>query len=132
MSFTTTLHVINSGVIKLARIQPAADVYRGMRGKQLPKAMKEMNAFGVRGGVECGFMSATMDEDMARQYAGGGDARALEDDTEVLGMVFKMRMGLVDRGAMLGWISQYPNECKAGLQNFGDRKRALALELQQV
>ena len=28
------------------------------------------------------------------------------------GLVFEMQMGLVDRGAELGWISQYPHEAE--------------------
>ena len=46
--FTTTLHAINSGVIKMSRIQPKCGVYRGMNGMKLPRSFVHPDAFGVR------------------------------------------------------------------------------------
>ena len=43
-------------------------------------------------------MSTTLDEHVARAYAGAG--------TEGSCTLFCMQMGLVDRGAMLSWLSQ--------------------------
>ena len=51
--FTTTLHVLNSGVLKLAKLQPAIPVYRGITGMKLPKSFTKKNELNVRGGVEC-------------------------------------------------------------------------------
>ena len=51
--FTTTLHVLNSGVLKLAKLQPAIPVYRGISGMKLPKSFTKKNKLNVRGGVEC-------------------------------------------------------------------------------
>ena len=50
--YTTTLHGINSAVIKLGKLTKATKVYRGISGMALPKEFWEENAFGVRGGVE--------------------------------------------------------------------------------
>ena len=46
-------------------------------------------------------MSAqTTDKNVALEYAGSGGA----------GIVFEIQMGMVDRGADMSWISQYPHE----------------------
>ena len=50
--YTTTLHGINSSVIKLGKLTKATKVYRGISGMALPNEFWEENAFGVRGGVE--------------------------------------------------------------------------------
>ena len=100
--FVTTLHATNSGVIKLSRLQPACEVYRGVRGMKLPRSFVTANAHNVRGGVENSFLSATTDLAAALKYA------RVSDDGPSL--IFCMRMGMVNRGAYLGWLSQYPDE----------------------
>ena len=52
----------------------------------------------MRGGVEFAFTSTTTDADVARHYASRGK----------VGMVMEVQMGMVDRGAELEWLSQYP------------------------
>ena len=47
--FTTTLHAINSGVIKLSRLQPACKIYRGMTGMKLPKVFHHSDAHNISG-----------------------------------------------------------------------------------
>ena len=83
--FTTTLHGINSGVIKLSRMQPACEVYRGVGGMRLPPAFVTPNSHNVRGGVENGFLSTTTDWDAALKYG-----RAAKDGEASL--IFRMRM----------------------------------------
>ena len=61
---------------------------------------------GVRGGIEYGFSSTTTDREQAMVYAGGSDAR----DSDGASTIFEMQMGMVDRGADLTWLSQYPHE----------------------
>lgn len=46
--------------------------------------------------------STTTDRDVAMRYAGSGK----------VGMVFEIQMGMVDRGAELKWLSQYPGEAE--------------------
>lgn len=101
--FTTTIHVINSGVLKLSRLQPAVPVFRGISGMKLPKRFIEQDEYNVRGGVEYAFMSTTTDESVALGYAKGGDR-----DTATT--LIEASMGMVDRGASLDWLSQYPHE----------------------
>ena len=55
--YTTTLHAINSAIIKLSKLTAAGKVYRGVSGGVLPESCRKPNAHGVKGGVECGFMS---------------------------------------------------------------------------
>ena len=50
--YTTTLHCINSAVIKLSKLTVAAKVYRGVSGGLLPEACRVPNEHGVRGGIE--------------------------------------------------------------------------------
>ena len=105
--YVTTLHSINSAVVKLGKLTKVRTVYRGLQGMQLPDAMIRPNEHNVRCGVEYSFMSTSTDRDVALQYAttlqghdGGACSRLL----------FEVRMGMVDRGADFGWLSQYPHE----------------------
>merc|ERR1719174_3356124 len=54
--YTTTIHAINSCVIKLSKLTKAEKVYRGGSGGLLPECCRVENKYGVRGGVEGGFM----------------------------------------------------------------------------
>ena len=103
--FTTTLHVVSSGLIKLSRMQPACKIYRGIHGMLLPAPFTAPNVHNVRGGVEYGFMSATLDRSVAERYSG----MAKQGEPS---LIFEMAMGMVNRGAFLGWLSQYPDEAE--------------------
>ena len=98
-SYVTTIHAINSCVIKLSKLTQAVKVWRGFKGATLPKQFFEPNDAGVRGGIEYGFSSTTTDRDQAVSYASGNQST-----------IFEMQMGMVDRGADLSWLSQYPHE----------------------
>ena len=50
--YTTTLHCINSAIVKLGKLTHATKVFRGIAGMKLPQEFWTPNAFGVRGGVE--------------------------------------------------------------------------------
>ena len=50
--YPTTLHAINSAVLKLGKLMKVQKVYRGLSGKKLPEQMLEKNVHGVRGGIE--------------------------------------------------------------------------------
>merc|ERR1719350_1653787 len=100
--YITTIHVINSAIIKLSKVQKALTVYRGVQGGLLPPEFWNKNDFGVCGGIEFGFMSTTLDESVAKTYAAGGGRRAAT--------IFEIKMGMVDRGADLSGFSQYPHE----------------------
>ena len=99
--YTTTLHVINSAVVKLSKLTFAKKVYRGVSGGRLPKNFRLANDYGVRGGIDTAFMSTTTDREVAMHYAAsrGGP-----------GVVYEMKQGMIDRGADIGWLSQYSHE----------------------
>jgi len=100
--YATTLHGINSAVIKLGKLTVATKVYRGVSGMKLPDTFWTANEFGVKGGVENGFMSTTLDRGVAMGYAKGDGSRP--------GIVIEAKQGMVNRGAEISWLSQYPHE----------------------
>jgi len=93
--YTTTIHAINSCIVKSSKLTKACKVYRGIREMALPKKFYTRNAFNVAGGVEPGFMSTTAKREVAVSYGSGQS-----------GIVFEMQMGMVDRGADIAWLSQ--------------------------
>ena len=99
--YTTTLHLINSAVVKLGKLTEVGTVYRGLHSKSLPETFTKNDPHGVRGGVEFAFMSTTKKREVALPYA---------NLDKVQPMVFQIQMGMVDRGADLSWMSQYPHE----------------------
>ena len=102
--YPTTIHAINSCVIKLSKLTKAGKVWRGIKDATLPKEFWVPNEMGVRGGIEYAFSSTTVDREQAMMYAKGGGG---ESDAST---IFEMQMGMVDRGADLTWLSQYPHE----------------------
>lgn len=97
--YTTTLHAVNSCVLKLSKLTKAVPVYRGFKGGTLPESFWQPREHEVAGGVEFGFMSTTSSREQAEAYAQGNASTLV-----------KMEQGLVDRGAELHEISQYPHE----------------------
>ena len=57
----------------------------------------------IAGGVEYGFSSTTRDRATAVFYA-------KETDALVASTILKAQMGMVDRGADIGFLSQFPGE----------------------
>jgi len=100
--YTTTVHGINSAVIKLGKLTKARKVYRGVAGMALPVQFWQANAFDVKGGVEPAFMSTTLEQSVAMGYAAGDGSR--------MGLVIQVRQGMVNRGADISWLSQYSFE----------------------
>ena len=100
--YTTTLHVINSGIVKTSKLTFAGKVYRGVSGAALLPEFWEPNDHGVRGGIEGAFMSTTTNRDVAMQYAASGGR----------GVVFEIQQGMIDRGADISWLSQYSHEAE--------------------
>ena len=92
--YVTTLHVINSAIVKLGRLAKPRTVYRGVNGGVLPRQFWKRVG---NGGVEFAFMSTTSDRDVAMGYARGRSEAAT---------VMEIQMGMIDRGADLQWCSQ--------------------------
>ena len=84
--YTTTLHAINSAIVKLSKLTTVGKVYRGIAGRVLPEQFWKPNKFGVRGGIETGFTSTTRDRDVALQYASTAGA----------GFIFEIQMGMIE------------------------------------
>ena len=169
--YTTTIHAINSCVVKLSKLTVATKVYRGVSGRVLPPAFYTPNTYGVRGGIEGAFMSTTTDKGVAMARARVSNRRVcqaaclatassplplhlLSTSSPLLGaslilcaslerlqlrpspapprpshpgrptlavsqayaagggagVVFEIQQGMIDRGADLSFISQYPHE----------------------
>ena len=104
--YTTTLHAINSAIIKLGKLTKAIKVYRGIAGMKLPSEFWIPNEFGVRGGVEKAFMSTTTEQAVAMGYA--SDRRGAKQAS--MGIVIEVQQGMVNRGADISRLSQYPHE----------------------
>ena len=103
--YTTTLHAINSSIIKLGKLTKAIKVYRGIAGMKLPSEFWIPNEFGVRGGVEKAFMSTTTEQAVAMGYASDG-----RGEKASMGIVIEVQQGMVNRGADISRLSQYPHE----------------------
>ena len=67
--YVTTLHVINSAVVKLGKLTHVGKVYRGISRGKLPREFWKPNKFKVRGGIEYAFMSCTRDPEVSKSYA---------------------------------------------------------------
>ena len=98
-TYTTTIHAINSVVVKMSRLSKIKPLYRGWTDATLPKSFFEADGMGVKGGVEYGFSSTTTDRAQAVHYAEGKASTVLQ-----------LVMGMIDRGADISWLSQYPHE----------------------
>jgi hypothetical protein len=98
--YRTTLHSLNSTVVKCSKLTKATTVYRGSARGVVPSSFWEADKDGVRGGVEAGFMSTSHSREVAIGYASTGNTP----------MVFEMAQGMINRGAELTWLSQYPHE----------------------
>ena len=119
--FSTTIHVLVSATVKLARafkLPSGLKLYRGI-GKELLEVYE--NEFGRNGYMEWGFMSTTSNENIARQacmflsFFGLCDLIALPqnsgaNDGTKIGMVFCLEATSIDRAAFIREFSQYPQE----------------------
>ena len=105
--YTTTIYVLVSGVIKLARVAKfpeGARLYRGTGGRQkLPARFGQADEHGCKGFTEWGFMSTTTKKAVALTYSGVKQGRAVPT-------VLVIAVTAVDRGARLSSFSQYPGE----------------------
>ena len=100
--YVTTVHCINSAILKLSRATPMNPrfVYRGSSKMQLPIEFAAKDRLGRMSIVEMGFLSLTGARHVAMQYAAGGD----------LSMVLKVQRGDRSSGAFIGGISFYCEE----------------------
>ena len=93
--YPTTIHAINSCVIKLQKLMRVRPVWRGAAGASIPEEFLRADKLGVRGGVEFAFSSTSTDRAAAVHYSQGKCST-----------IFEMQMGMVDRGADVSMFSQ--------------------------
>ena len=101
VGYATTIHAINSMILKASKLTAVARVYRGVSGGVLPETFRTPNEQGVCGGVERAFVSTSRNRAEAVRYATATGQAA---------MLFEIQMGMVDRGCDVACISQYPRE----------------------
>ena len=82
--FTTTIHVINSAIIKLSRAQKAEKVFRGTKGGRLPDKFWTPNSDNIRGGIEVAFMSTTTNREVAMNFASSGNEPSIIFEIQVI------------------------------------------------
>jgi hypothetical protein len=103
--FESTIFAIISGIHKLSRhtkVPKNRTVYRGLSGMLPPQDFWiDSRKAGYLGGVEFGLQSTTEDENIALEYSGIKEKRAV---------IFEIQVGKIDIGASISFVSQYPNE----------------------
>ena len=97
--YTNTMHAISAGIGKLSRVTKCDRVYRAPGGV-LPKYFWDDDEFGVKGGIEMGFMSTSRSKHAAMDYAKFSGVK----------LIFEINQGMVSRGADVSWLSMYPKE----------------------
>ena len=102
--YVATIHAINRCLVKLSKVTPAQKLYRGVSGMRLPDCFFEYSdaTYRVSGGVEFGFMSASADKEESLKYA----------TARTPSLLYEIDQGMLDRGASLQWLSQYPHEAE--------------------
>ena len=101
--FPTTIHVLQSAVVKIAqqtKIPEGLVLYRGL-SVNLPLRFYKADEHGCKGYAEWGFMSTTEEKAVALQYSGVGEGLPLP-------MVLVLEVTATDRGACIRELSQYP------------------------
>ena len=98
-TYTTTIHCINSAIVKLSRACPLDPrrVARGSNRLRLPERFAVKDKLGCQGAVEMGFISTSTNLEVACNYTRGG----------VMAMVLDIERGAMDKGASIGPLSQY-------------------------
>ena len=103
--YATTVHVLVSAVLKMARamkLEEGLKLYRGLGGdKVFPPCFHKSDAKGRKGILEWGFMSTTASKEIAAQYSGIKEGKPLPT-------ILEIDTGAVDRGAIISEFSQYP------------------------
>ena len=97
--YGTTIHSINSSIVKLSKLTKVTKLYRGIRGATLPERLWRPNKLNLQGGVDFAFLSATLEKDVAIFYA------TPETDNGA-SMLLEISQGMLSRGADLSWLSQ--------------------------
>ena len=104
-TYSTTIGLLISGLIKLGRISSpprSRRAYRGLAGLDLPSAFFTPDEQGFCGVVEPAFLSMSDDEATALRYSGLADGKKAT--------IFELQLGKASLGAEVEWLSQFPHE----------------------
>ena len=104
--YVTTIHALNSGVVKLSAQTRTRTVYRAVSGGMLPQAFFDPDEDGNIGGVEIAFLSTTTDRTLALMH----ERSTREEQRLRPSMLFQIKIGLADKSADVEWVSQRPAE----------------------
>ena len=108
-SYSTTIFVLASAVVKLTKVQNISSgmrLYRGLGGDvDLPEFFHKPDARGRKGLTEFGFLSTTKRRDIAIRYSGA-------ERDKPIPIIFEIETGSVDRGADIRDFSQYAHEAE--------------------
>lgn len=98
-TYVTTIHCINSAILKLSRASPLTprSAWRGSNKMRLPLEFAAKNHLGRQGIVEMGFLSLTTSRQMALSYSEG----------DALSTVLKIARGDLSSGALVAPLSFY-------------------------
>jgi hypothetical protein len=103
--FSTTIHVLQSAVVKIARNTKIPDgliLYRGLSMK-FPRQFFATDENGCRGFAEWGFMSTTANRDIAVMYSGVREGKPTAT-------VLQIKTNSINRAACIEMYSQYQEE----------------------
>ena len=104
-TYSTTIGLLISGLIKLGRIAtppPNRRAYRGLADLELSPAFFTRDEHGFCGVVEPAFLSMSDDEATALRYSGLADGKKA--------IIFELQLGKASLGAEVEWLSQFPHE----------------------
>ena len=99
--YPTTLHKINTGIIRLSALVELNTYYRGIRGARLPERFWADVGDGFRGGVEYAVCSCTANIEVATGFATNKDTSAI---------IFAIQPNTFCRPASIQCVSMYPHE----------------------
>ena len=100
--YAHTIHEIANGAGALSFALPTREVYRGLSAMKLPKNFLISDKFGVKAGADYGFMSTTLNQEVALEYSTWADGQA--------STVIAIQMDEQNRGAPISVLSYYPHE----------------------
>ena len=103
--FSTTIHVLQSAIVKIARNTKIPDgllLYRGL-SMQFPRQFFAADENGCKGFAEWGFMSTTANRDVAVMYSGVREGKSTAT-------VLQIKTSSVNRAACIEMYSQYQQE----------------------
>lgn len=111
-SWQTCISVLYNAVLKLSYLSKKGTVYRGINESKLKLNEKfwKPNGDEFSGGVEYGFMSTSLHESIAIEYARKGNNSEFSKGNNSECSIFVIQFDMASRGASLQWLSQYPYE----------------------